>query len=86
MAFKIFCKPYMTLLLVIRKIKVVVVNERKVVPYDVLVLTCGRQFIRPDCPNPEIQDEKMDKFQETTSRPDGGRHHHRSTHGPKVLK
>ena len=46
------------------------VNDRKLVPYDMLVLTCGRQFIRPDCPNPEIIDDNFKKFKETTIKGD----------------
>jgi hypothetical protein len=42
----------------------VVVNGRKIV-YDLLIICAGRQFIRPDCPVPEIHDDHFARYRES---------------------
>jgi len=45
----------------------VVVDHKSVMPYDILVLTPGRQFIRPDCPEPEINNPNFQAFKDSTT-------------------
>jgi len=43
---------------------VVVVGEGRVVPYDILVVATGRQFIRPDMPVADVLDERLNTFKQ----------------------
>jgi hypothetical protein len=51
-----------------REKKFVAVNQDKIVPYDILVLTPGQQFQRPDCPEPEIDDPNFITFKKNTEK------------------
>lgn len=46
----------------------VVVDDSKVVPYDLLVFATGRQFIRPDHPEPRMDEDRLDKFKQNLSK------------------
>lgn len=44
------------------------VNNDRIVPYDILVLAPGRQFQRIDCPEPEIDDPNFLAFKKKSQR------------------
>jgi hypothetical protein len=54
-----------------REKKFVVVCQNcqdRIIPYDVLILAPGRQFVRLDCPEPEIDDPNFLAFKKKSNR------------------